>query len=89
MKNRIKIISKERALNGDTWINGVYGGKFFQAKHCEELCPIHGIDGGKVYKLVVCDNTKWDHSKVVFSYDRGQDVDSPIGHEIAKLLTGC
>lgn len=73
----------------DNWIDGLYQGKFFQAKFFE-VGSVFGINEGRTSKLVICSGPKWDHSQVLFNYDRGYDnfpgMDKKLGHELAQAL---
>jgi len=65
----------------NNWIKGTYKNFTFNAKVFDEG-SVFGINGGKVSKLMVWDKSK----KICFNYDRGMDIDHPIGNEIAKML---
>lgn len=70
---------------GNFWFEGSYQGMFFQAKIFDEP-SFYGINEGRVSKLVICDDTKWNSEKVLFSYDRGADVEHEVGYELAAIL---
>lgn len=70
----------------DGWVIGTYKGLNFTAKVYDEGSN-HGIDGGRVSKLWM--GKKGFNGLVkehVFNYDRGIDIDHPIGRELAKVL---
>lgn len=62
------------------WITGKYKSYRFEAKVYDQPSD-YGINGGRISKLLVNDGTR-----TIFNYDRGLDIDSPIGYELAKLL---
>ena len=69
----VRIKKDSRKTTG--WITGVVDGThYFTAKVYDEPSTF-GIDDGCVSKLCICDTPHWDHKRVVFNYDRGEDVD--------------
>lgn len=63
------------------WVMGQYKGLDFGAKIYEEG-SVFGINGGRVSKLHIKDASgTW-----IFNYDRGIDIDSKIGYELAAVL---
>lgn len=64
----------------NNWISGEYEGFVFEAKVFDKP-SVFGIDNGRVSKLFVTQN-----NKLVFNYDRGMDIDAPIGHEIKNQI---
>ncbi len=83
----LKITNDTRDKNN--WVEGTYKGHFFQAKVYDSPSE-YGIDvkdgQSRTSKLAVNKGAKWNHETVIFNYDRGMDVDHPMGLEIAKLL---
>lgn len=72
-------VSKLKDL-GNNWIEGEFEGCYFQAKVFDNPSD-YGIENGSVSKLMVKKN-----NKVIFNYDRGIDVDHPIGKRLARAL---
>lgn len=78
MKNTSKLQIEKREGN---WVIGTYKGFRFNAKVYEEA-SVFGINEGCVSKLWMAS----DKGETVFNYDRGMDIDAPIGHELAIVL---
>lgn len=62
------------------WLKGTYNQFEFSAKVFSEGSSF-GINQGRVSKLFITEK-----KEVVFNYDRGVDMDAPIGYELAKIL---
>lgn len=69
---------------GNNWISGTYKGFTFNAKVYSEP-SVFGINGGPVSKLLVTKKIQGEE-KWIFNYDRGADVENPIGYEIARVI---
>lgn len=67
-------------LDKSNWFRGEYKGHLFFAKVFDAPSE-YGIDGGRVSKLTVYAN-----DKIIYNYDRGIDLDHPIGEELAIAL---
>ncbi len=67
----------------DNWVTGIFKGKTFEAKVFSAPSRF-GINNGRVSKLCIIKAGKWDD--MIFSYDRGMDVDNPMGHELAEIF---
>lgn len=81
-------------ISNGNFFTGLYKKIFwFQAKIYSEGSE-YGINDGRISKLVVCDykdlpmhqRGQFHHEKKIYNYDRGIDVDHPIGEEIASLF---
>ena len=66
------------------WITGTFEGLTFHAKHFDEPSEAFGIDGGRVSKLSVYDET----GSMILNYDRGWDMkpDSKYFNKVNALL---
>jgi hypothetical protein len=69
----------------DGWITAFIGGFWCQAKVYDEGSSF-GINNGRISKLVVCDDVKWNHDKLLFSYDRGDDVNNMTEKDLKFIL---
>ena len=73
------------------WVEGKYKDHVFLAKVYSEPSEF-GINDGHVSKLSVLKkglpNIKfgWGQERTLYNYDRGVDIDDPIGAEIAGVL---
>lgn len=75
-------------LGGGNWVKGLYKGLWFEAKVFAEPSTF-GINHGRVSKLCISRTNKWvmlSTEHVLFNYDRGMDLDDPMGHELAALF---
>lgn len=80
MKNRIKILGQDGA-----WVSGLVLGCFFMAKIYDEPSQF-GINEGRISKLAICNDSKWDADKLIYNFDRGADVDGPAAQVFTALL---
>ena len=62
------------------WQDGIFRREYWwQAKVYVEGSRF-GINGGRVSKLTICATPTWDHTQVLYNYDRGLDFDNcPTG----------
>jgi len=65
----------------ENWIFGKYKGKAFCAKVFQEKSRF-GINNGRVSKLSIMGS----NNKIIYNYDRGIDIDSKIGLELANIF---
>lgn len=85
MKCEVGTLPKHRSLKIETidgnWVIGTFKGYTFNAK-VFSVGSVFGINNGRISKLWMADaNGNW-----VFNYDRGMDLDNPIGHQFAELF---
>jgi hypothetical protein len=78
------------SVSETNWVQGTFRGKWFEAKIFATPSTF-GINHGRVSKLCISKTDKWvmlDKKHVMFNYDRGEDIDNPIGHDFAALWDG-
>ena len=73
------------------WVIGTYKGKggdgdYYVEAKIYSVGSCYGISNGRVSKMTICTGDKWNPNKVVYHYDRGKDIDAPIGREFAKMI---
>lgn len=70
------------------WVTGLFKGHLFQAKVFSEVSD-YGINQGRISKLTISKTDVWvrlDLDYVLFNFDRGMDIDNPLGHELASIF---
>ena len=70
------------------WHEGVKDGHWWQAKVYDEESHF-GIDGGRISKLVICRVDHWDHTEIVFNFDRGPDIDNCPPEILEGIIAHC
>lgn len=73
MNKQVQVLETD----SNNWKGGKYGPYKFTAKVYDSGSRF-GINNGRVSKLMVT-----YRGKIVFNYDRGIDIDHPVGNEIA------
>ncbi len=73
------------------WIESIIDGHWFQAK-VGSSATTTGINGGKVFKLVVSSSDRWvefSRVHVCYNWDRSLDFDSAPPGLISKIVEYC
>lgn len=73
---------KVESIDG-IWMQGVYKKRYEFNGKIYDVGSRFGINQGRVSKLWVSDK---ETHKTIFSYERGMELDHPIGHEIAAIF---
>ena len=68
------------------WVEGKIDGHFFSAKVFREPSEVYGFYKGRISKLCICADSVWNHSALIYNYDRGGDVSSKNGLRLARKL---
>ncbi len=75
-----------REVDGN-WVTGIYKDLWFQAKVFSEVSEF-GLNNGRVSKLCISKAkekpARFDEAHVLFNFERGMDLDNPLGHELAS-----
>ncbi len=57
------------------WHEGVYEGYWWQAKVSHQPSRF-GINSGRIIKLCICKGLRYDHTQVLYNYERNLDVNN-------------
>jgi len=70
------------------WVTGKFKNHFFQAKVYAEPSGF-GINEGRVSKLAISKSeTFTGKDNIIFTFDRGEALEHPLGYELAALFDG-